>query len=120
MKTPGTDRGGIARLYSVLWGHARGKRGHMLVALALLVAAQVVRLTIPWLFGCAVNALQTQGPEGLRRAGWFLVAMLAAATAAWAMHGPARIVERRVALFARESLADTLVARLLSLPLRWH
>src|SRR4051794_19700054 len=111
---------GIGRLYSVLWTHARGRRGRMLFALALLIAAQIVRLTIPWLFGCAVNALQTQGPEGARRAGWYLLAMLAAAMIAWAMHGPARIIERRVALFAREGLADTLLARLLSLPLRWH
>ena len=104
----------------MLWTHARGMRGRLVVALALLVTAQVVRLAIPWLFGCAVNALQTQGEGSVRRAGWYLLAMLGAATVAWAMHGPARIVERRVALFARERLADSLFARLLSLPWRWH
>ena len=95
-------------------------RGRLVLALALLVAAQIVRLAIPWLFGCAVDALQTQGAEGVRRAAWFLLAMLVAATVAWAMHGPARILERRVALFARERLADSLVERTLSLPMRWH
>jgi ABC-type multidrug transport system fused ATPase/permease subunit len=95
-------------------------RGRMMLALSLLVIAQVVRLAIPWLFGCAVNALQEQGEDGVRRAGWYLLAMLGAALIAWAMHGPARIVERRVALFARERLADSLFARLVSLPLRWH
>lgn len=108
---------GIGRLYAVLWTHARGMRGRMVLALVLLVAAQVVRLSIPWLFGCAVNALQTQG---VRLAGWYLLAMLGAATIAWAMHGPARIIERRVALFARERMADALFARLLALPWRWH
>jgi ABC-type multidrug transport system fused ATPase/permease subunit len=92
----------------------------MVVALAMLVVAQIVRLAIPWLFGCAVNALQTQGTDGPGRAAWYLFAMLAVAVVAWAMHGPARIIERRVALAAREKLADNLVARLLSLPLRWH
>src|SRR4051812_42117882 len=125
MTTPGTaapaaHRGGLGRLYSVLWTHARGRRGRMVLALTLLVGAQVVRIMIPWLFGCAVNALQTQGSEGVRRAGSYLLAMLVAAVIAWAMHGPARIVERRTALFARERLADSLFARLMSLPLRWH
>lgn len=104
----------------MLWAHARGRRARMVLALVMLAAAQVVRLTIPWLFGCAVNALQTTGIEGLREAGFYLLGMLVAAIVAWALHGPARIVERRTALYARERLADSLFARLLSLPLRWH
>lgn len=120
MTMPGTHRGGIGRLYVVLWTHAKGMRARMVVALVLLVIAQVVRLAIPWLFGGAVNALQTQGIEGVRRGGWYLLAMLAAAVLAWAMHGPARITERRTALYARERLADALFARFLALPLRWH
>jgi ATP-binding cassette subfamily B protein len=116
----GHSRGGIGRLYSVLWTHARGMRGRLVLALVMLVLAQVVRLAIPWLFGCAVNALQGQGADGVRRAGWFLFAMLGAAIVAWALHAPARIIERRVALHARERMADALFARLLSLPLRWH
>src|SRR4051812_12924107 len=105
-------RDGIRRLYSVLWEHARGRRRRMVLALALLFTAQVVRLTIPFLFGCAVNALQTAGADGVKRAGWYLLAMLAAALVAWVMHGPARIIERRTALYARERLADALFSRL--------
>ena len=112
--------GGIGRLYSVLWTHARGMRGRLVLAISMLVAAQVIRLAIPWFFGCAVNALQQQGRDGVVRAGWYMLAMLGAATAAWVLHGPARVIERRVALYARENLADYLFARLLSLPLRWH
>src|SRR6185312_7057112 len=119
MKTS-ADAGGIRRLYSVLWLYAAGRRARMVTALALLVIAQIVRLSIPWLFGCAVNELQKQGFEGVRRAGFFLLLMLAAALVAWAMHGPARVIERRTALYARERMADALFARLLSLPLRWH
>ncbi len=92
-------------------------RGRLLLALTLLVVAQIVRLAIPWLFGCAVNALQT---DGVGTAGYYMLAMLAAAIVAWAMHGPARVLERRVALFAREHHADTLFGRVVGLPLRWH
>ncbi len=92
-------------------------RGRLVVALTLLVVAQIVRLVIPWLFGCAVNALQN---DGLGTAGYYMLAMLAAAILAWAMHGPARVLERRVALFAREQHADTLFGKVVGLPLRWH
>jgi ATP-binding cassette, subfamily B, bacterial len=120
MTAPEPHRGGLGRLYSVLWTYARGMRCRMVLALTLLVVAQVVRLSIPFFFGCAVNALQQQGDDGVRRAGWYLLAMLLAAMVAWAMHGPARIIERRTALYARERLADALFGRLLSLPWRWH
>ena len=94
MTGPAIPRGGIRRLYSVLWTHVRGMRARMVFALSLLVGAQIVRVMIPWLFGCAVNELQSQGGDGVRRASWFLLAMLAAAVLAWAMHGPARILEQ--------------------------
>ncbi|MDX2089884.1 MAG: ABC transporter ATP-binding protein [Kofleriaceae bacterium] len=120
MTTTAAGAGGLRRLYAALWTHAEGRRGRTLLALALLVAAQCVRLTIPWLFGCAVNALQTDAGAGLRVASVYLLLMLVAALVAWAMHGPARIMERQTALQARERLADALFGRLLQLPLRWH
>src|SRR2546427_759303 len=82
--------------------------------------AQVVRLTIPWFFGEAVNALQAQGMEGITRARNDLLLMLAAVGVAWTMHGPARIVERFTALVVRERFADALHAKALALPVRWH
>jgi len=82
--------------------------------------AQVVRLTIPWFFGEAVNALQTSGMEGITRARNDLLLMLAAVGVAWTMHGPARIVERFTALVVRERFADALHVKALALPVRWH
>jgi len=87
---------------------------------ALLVLAQAVRLTIPWFFGEAVNALQARGLEGITRARNELLLMLAAVVVAWVMHGPARILERFNALAVRERFADALHAKVLALPIRWH
>ncbi|MFN0246065.1 MAG: ABC transporter ATP-binding protein [Kofleriaceae bacterium] len=112
--------GGLRRLYSVLWTHARGMRGHLVLALALLVGAQALRLAIPYFFGAAVNALQKQHADGIARAGGYMLAIFVTVVIAWALHGPGRVLERRVALHARERLADHLFARVLALPLRWH
>src|SRR2546421_859975 len=112
--------GGVSKLYATLWRHAEGRRGKVVLFVILLVMAQVVRLTIPWFFGEAVNALQAQGMEGIVRARNDLLLMLAAVGVAWTMHGPARIVERFTALVVRERFADVLHAKALALPVRWH
>src|SRR5256714_11479828 len=112
--------GSLKKLYETLWRHAEGRRGKVVLFVVLLVTAQLVRLTIPWFFGQAVNALQMQGMEGIRHARNDLLLMLAAVGVAWTMHGPARIVERFTALVVRERFADSLHAKALALPVRWH
>src|SRR5438128_12345190 len=112
--------GSVAKLYATLWRHAEGRRAKVVLFVVLLVMAQVVRLTIPWFFGEAVNALQAQGMEGITRARNDLLLMLAAVGVAWTMHGPARIVERFTALVVRERFADALHIKALALPVRWH
>jgi ATP-binding cassette subfamily B protein len=112
--------GSVAKLYATLWRHAGGRRAKVVLFVVLLVLAQVVRLTIPWFFGEAVNALQAQGMQGIAHARNDLLLMLAAVGVAWTMHGPARILERFTALVVRERFADTLHAKALALPVRWH
>jgi len=112
--------GSVARLYASLWKHAEGRRRQVVLFVVLLVLAQVVRLTIPWFFGQAVNGLQEHGIEGIRQARNDLLLMLAAVGVAWTMHGPARILERFTALLVRERFADALHAKALALPVRWH
>src|SRR5712671_451647 len=112
--------GSVGNLYAALWRHAEGRRGKVVLFVVLLVMAQVVRLTIPWFFGEAVNALQAQGMEGIADARNDLLLMLAAVGVAWTMHGPARILERFTALVVRERFADSLHAKALALPVRWH
>jgi ATP-binding cassette subfamily B protein len=114
------NRGGIARLYRVIWEHNRGRRAVLIGFLLLLLLAQVARLLIPYFFGEAVNALQQQGAQDLRAAALNIGLMVAAAIGAWALHGPARVLERFAAVRVREGFADALYARASSLPLRWH
>ncbi len=112
--------GGIRRLYETLWRYAEQRRRQVVIFVILLVLAQAVRLTIPWLFGQAVNALQVHGMAGIISARNYLLLMLAAVGVAWTMHGPARILERFTALEVREHFADALHAKLLGFPAHWH
>jgi ABC-type multidrug transport system fused ATPase/permease subunit len=122
--TGGAARGGFiagfARLYGTFWREARGVRRAVLLFLALLSAAQVVRLSAPWFFGEAVNRLQASSGQDLGGAGRAVALAFGAFALAWVAHGPARVIERLVAIRVRERFVDRLYAKAVSLPLRWH
>jgi len=112
--------GAVLHLYRDLWRLLRGERHIFVSAVLLLVAAQAVLLAVPVISGHALNALQLHGREGLREAGFWLSTVLLVALASWALHGPARILERRAALTVRRRMSAALIERLFALPLSWH
>ncbi|HWM68911.1 MAG TPA: ABC transporter ATP-binding protein [Steroidobacteraceae bacterium] len=112
--------GAVLHLYRDLWRLLRGERHVFVSAVVLLVAAQTVLLAVPVISGRALNALQLHGRDGLREAGFWLSTVLLVALSSWALHGPARILERRAALTVRRRMSATLIERLFSLPLSWH
>ncbi|QHI97671.1 ATP-binding cassette domain-containing protein [Xylophilus rhododendri] len=110
--------GSAARdLYRALWLHARGVRGQLLGAAGLLSAAQLLRLTMPWLAAQAINALQQGSLSG---AGRWIVYLIGIYLLSWFLHGPGRVLERNVGVRVRERLADQLYARIASAPLAWR
>lgn len=112
--------GGVLFLYRELWRESHGHRKRLIASMALLIGAQCVLLSIPYLAGRAINALQLQGANGLGDAGVWLALVVGATAASWLLHGPGRILERNVALAVRRRIASTLTRKLLSLPLSWH
>ena len=109
-----------AGLYRGIWRYAKGTRVAMLASMALLIGSQVVRLAVPWLAAQAIDALQKGGQDNLVRALAWVGGVMAASIGAWMLHGPGRVLERRVGMRVRESLADELYARLAAAPLSWH
>jgi ATP-binding cassette, subfamily B, bacterial len=123
MSAPGgaaASEGGILYLYKELWSHSAGQRKLLIGAMALLIGAQCVLLSVPYLAGHAINALQAHGADGLREAGLWLSLVIAVTAGSWVLHGPGRILERNVALTVRQRISGGLVAKLFSLPLSWH
>ena len=107
----------IRELYGALWHYAAGARRQFLGATALLTSSQLLRLTMPWLAGQAINALQTGSLSASAR---WIGALAGIYVLSWAVHGPGRILERNVGVRVRESLADDLYGRIASAPLVWH
>ena len=116
-----SDHSGAAfHLYRDLWRLIRGERRIFVGAVVLLIAAQVVLLSIPYLSGRALNALQLRGTAALGEAGVWLSVVLLVACGSWVLHGPGRILERSAALTLRQRMSAQLVARLFEFPLSWH
>ena len=104
-------------LFNALWRHAHGTRVQLLGAAALLSAAQLLRLAMPWLAAQAINALQL---DDLVTAGRWIVYLIGLYLLSWALHGPGRVLERNVGVRVRERLADQLYARIAAAPLAWR
>jgi ATP-binding cassette, subfamily B, bacterial len=109
-----------AMLYRHLWHFARGARLQLALATTLLVTSQLLKLGVPYLAGQAINAIQTGGDRMLANAAVYIAAVLGAVIASWTLHGPGRIIERRVGVHVRTRVADALYARASRLPLSWH
>jgi len=114
------QRQGILHLYRELWCLIAGHRLVFVCALSLLLGAALLELVVPYVFGRAINALQTRGMDGLTEGGIWLALVPVATICIWLLHGPGRFLERNVALVVRERMSSGLVERLLKLPLSWH
>ncbi|MGJ7579704.1 ABC transporter ATP-binding protein [Variovorax sp. RHLX14] len=113
----GAPGNAIRELYGALWHYAAGARRQFIGATALLTSSQLLRLTMPWLAGQAINALQAGSLSASAR---WIGALAGIYVMSWAVHGPGRILERNVGVRVRESLADDLYGRIASAPLVWH
>ena len=107
-------------LYRQVWRYAVGQRLRFLIALSILTLSQLVKLTVPWLAGQAINTVQGQSANRASHAALLIGAIVLVYCVAWAMHGPGRVLERNVGLKVRSALSAALQAKLASAPLAWH
>lgn len=110
----------LVQLYRHAWFYAAGVRTRMVAALAMLGGSQLLKLAMPWMAAQAINSIQVAGSAGLSGAGLWIAGILGLQVTVWVFHGPARVIERSVALRVRRSVADALYARLTHAPLTWH
>ena len=111
---------GTATLYREMWAYAAGARAPLALAFALLVSSQLVKLAVPWLAAQAIDTLQRGGGTVLGASLPWLGAILAAFAFSWALHGPGRVLERKVAIRVGNAITARLYARLMATPLAWH
>lgn len=114
MKNPYFD------LIRTVWRY--GKRWRTSIVgyyLAYIIAQGALGLS-PYAFGRAINVLQDFKPNLLSEVVFWLLAGVGVMLMFWIFHGPARIVERNVALKIQQTYRLKLYEQLSRLPLNWH
>lgn len=84
------------------------------------IIAQIFNSINPYAFGRAIEALQNYRTEGLSEIIFWLSIGVVVLLLFWLFHGPARVIERHVALKIQQTFRLKLYEDLTRLPLKWH
>ena len=107
-------------LLRTAWHYAQRERRQYVLVYVLFILANVVGAMHPLLFGWFVNAIQQEGTPILTVAGWYAGSFIGLKVLEWAFHGPARVMERRLAFTLSRNFLDELYHQTLHLPVSWH
>src|SRR3990167_10473428 len=114
MKNPYFD------LISTIWRYGVPWRNAIVGYYFAYVIAQAALGLSPYAFGRTIDLLQNFKPERLSEVIFWLVIGVVVILVFWLFHGPARIVERTVALKIQQIYRLHLYEKLSHLPLNWH
>lgn len=107
-------------LLSTAWHYARSQRRQYLLVYGLFILANVVLAMHPLLLGWFVQSIQSN-PESILKNVWLYAAGYFSLTLGeWAFHGPARVMERKLAFDLSRNFLDEMYHQALHLPTKWH
>lgn len=107
-------------LIHAVWHYGKQWRYSIIGYYSALVVAQVFLSFGPFAFGKAIDTLQNFRPGQLSKVVFWLLASVAVQLLFWLFHGPARVVERTVALKIQQAFRLHVYQQLTRLPLKWH
>jgi len=102
------------------WQYARQEKKQYVIVYSLFILAGTVFAMYPLLFGWLINSLQRQGAGMLRYAWIYALAYMALKLIEWGFHGPARVMERKLAFNLSRNYLQELYHKTLHLPVKWH
>src|SRR5450755_1291535 len=107
-------------LMKTAWQYARQEKKQYIVVYSLFILASAVVAMNPLLYGWFINALQKDGVGMIRYAWIYGLAFLVLKLMEWGFHGPARVIERRLAFNLSRNFLQELYHQTLHLPVKWH
>ena len=107
-------------LLKTAWKYAGQERKQFILIYAMFGAAIVVVALHPLLYGWFIDGLQKDGSAVLDYAWIFALSYLGLKLLEWAFHGPARVLERKLAFNLSKNFLDELYHQILHLPVKWH
>lgn len=107
-------------LLRTAWQYAQQDKRQYVLIYVLFILANIVTAMHPLLFGWFIESIQRKGTVALDTAGWFAGGFVGLKVLEWAFHGPARVMERRLAFILSRNYLNELYHQTLHLPVSWH
>lgn len=107
-------------LLNTAWKNAQREKKRYVLVYSLFVAASIVSALNPLLYGWFIGDIQKKGSHILGYAWLYVAAYMGLKLLEWAFHGPARVMERKLAFNLSKNYLDGLFFQLLRLPMGWH
>ncbi|WP_020596414.1 ABC transporter ATP-binding protein [Spirosoma panaciterrae] len=107
-------------LLRTAWTYARHEKRQYVLVYCLFILANAVAALRPLLFGWFIGELQQQGTSILRLGWLYAGGYIGLEVLEWVFHGPARVMERRLAFNLSRNFLDELFHKTLHLPVGWH
>lgn len=107
-------------LLSTSWRYARRDKKRYVSVYLLFIMANVVLAIHPLIYGWFIQSIQTEPDAVLSNVALYGSAYMALTLGEWAFHGPARIMERKLAFDLSKNFLDEMYHQALHLPISWH
>ncbi|UHG91142.1 ABC transporter ATP-binding protein [Spirosoma oryzicola] len=107
-------------LMRTAWQYARHEKRQYILVYVLFIFANIIVALHPLLFGWFIESVQREGNDVVNTAFVYAGGVLALKVLEWAFHGPARVLERRLAFNLSRNFLDELYHQTLHLPVSWH
>src|SRR3989338_5012477 len=112
----------IVFLTAKTWEYAKGNRKQFLLLVGLFLLANAISLLEPLVVAKILNTIQEQGltQEVLSTLTIYLMMFLGITVSFWIFHGPARVLEEKLAFLVKANYKKHLIEGTLHLPITWH
>lgn len=102
------------------WQYATGERKQFLTIYGLFIGSNLAHAVEPILWGWFINELQRNGLQALGATWKYVGIYLFLHLINWALHGNARVLERRLAFNISRNYLHRLYHQAVHLPVDWH
>jgi ATP-binding cassette subfamily B protein len=102
------------------WKYARHEKKRFILVYGLFVVSNIIVASNPLFYGWFVNEIQKSGVNVLRTGWIYVLGFLGLRLLEWAFHGPARVMERKLAFTVSQNFLEELYDKVLHMPVRWH
>ncbi|MBT1703821.1 ABC transporter ATP-binding protein [Chryseosolibacter indicus] len=107
-------------LLSTAWKYARHEKRRFILIYSMFVVANLIVAMNPLFYGWFVNQLQQHGAAVINTSWIYVAGFLGLRLFEWAFHGPARVMERKLAFRVSQNFMEELYHKVLHLPVDWH